>query len=191
MILSLPNKPEYILAMVKGELARASKDRKHPFRFFNLSTVFENKPYARTVVLRSVKEGWVLRIFSDARSQKMKHWEAHPVATGLFYHPRKQFQLSVEAEVVIHSKGEIWEAEKKRVPSYMEKDYQSTYLPGTRMDWSAKIHRLDQSLYMKFFRVVDLKVITWDALQLNQDGHIRFRGTRTSNMTWEVNRLVP
>lgn len=191
MVITFPSDPDQVVSQVEAELIGATKDRRHPFRFFALSTVYENKPCARTVVLRRVLDGWVIRMYCDARSQKLKHWEANPVATALFYHPRKQFQLSLETEVVIHKEGDVWEGERERVPEFMEKDYQSTYSSGTRMNWLANTHALDASLYMNFFRVADLRVITWDALQLNQMGHIRFRGTRTSNKTWEVNRVIP
>ncbi|MFK7970361.1 MAG: pyridoxamine 5'-phosphate oxidase family protein, partial [Bacteroidia bacterium] len=76
-----------LLKNAQGELLRANADKRHPFRFFTLATL-DKYPEVRTVVLRKAKPDFDIVLFTDSRSPKVRHIQASPHVSALFYHPK-------------------------------------------------------------------------------------------------------
>ena len=57
----------------KKQLASALKNKKHPFRYFTMTTIGEDgSPHSRTVVLSGFNpEKFTLTIYTDSRSNKV------------------------------------------------------------------------------------------------------------------------
>ena len=183
--------PSEVISYALGELRRATVDKKHPFRFFTMNTTLLNRSFTRTVVLRQMLDAHTLRIYTDARSEKINHLKAIPEASLLFYHPKKQLQIVAQTEVKVLSEGAEWEDCWRRVPEYMQKDYQSLLSPGSEMDWHKEGHPQDPTLGNQFFRVIDLRVTSLDVLKLKREGHRRFTITFPRVGDPVVKRIVP
>lgn len=81
---------------LKHELKRGYLDKRHPFRYVALSTVHENKPFSRYVVLRKIDEDFNMLIYTDSRSQKTDHIAINEHVNLLLWHPGKKVQVRVE-----------------------------------------------------------------------------------------------
>ena len=82
---------EEIYNHILGEIQRGSVDRKHPFHLCFLSTINNSTgfPDSRTVVLRKVdRDGFVLRVHTDVRSEKIKHIKFCRNTHLLFYNQK-------------------------------------------------------------------------------------------------------
>ena len=71
----------------KKQLASALKHKKHPFRYFTMTTIAEDgSPHSRMVVLRGFNpDQFTLTIHTDSRSNKVKELLNDPRAEFLFY----------------------------------------------------------------------------------------------------------
>ena len=79
------------LKEILGLIQRAVKDRKSGFHNFVLATSFDNKPDARTVVLRGFNsEKMELSFHSDLRSQKINQLNKNKNVCLVFYDEKKK-----------------------------------------------------------------------------------------------------
>ena len=175
--------PEQVLQLTWSECQRACKDRRHPFRFFSMSTTDGQKAYSRTVVLRDLPQPWTFRMYTDARSQKMAHLQAFPHASLLFYHPKRQVQLIVQAKVSIHQADEIAQSCWPRVHEKARKDYQSTNPPASPIAWDQSDFAPNPDLADEHFVVLDFKALKMDLLQLRREGHLRYQMAPSGTVT--------
>lgn len=167
--------PEQVIEATWSECQRACKDRRHPFRFFSLSTTDGQVPFSRTVVLRDLPQPWTFRVYTDARSQKMNHLQAFPHASLLFYHPKRQVQLIVQAKVSIHQGDEIAQSCWLRVHEKARKDYQTPDAPASPIPWDSSGALQDTGLGSQHFVVLDCEAVHIDLLQLRREGHLRYQ----------------
>lgn len=84
-------------------LARGAADRRAPAHTPSLATVgLDGRPRLRTVVLRSVEPGPVLRIHTDRRSAKVAEIAADPRVALHVYDAGEAVQLRIDAVATLH-----------------------------------------------------------------------------------------
>ncbi len=182
--------PSRILKTSWTELRRARTDRRHPFRFFWFATTDGTRPLSRTVVLRDLPDPWTFRIYTDARSQKVAHLQQSPFAHLLFYHPKRQVQISIQATCELHHGDALAREAWERVNPHTHSDYHSVEAPGTPMDWDSKHHPLEKEIDGRHFVVIDCRAEEVDVLNLRREGHLRYRFSGSLKQ-WDVQRVVP
>lgn len=169
------------------EMHRGALDPKHPFRYLTVATVGEQFPQVRTVVLREFTAGLEFLVYTDARSSKVQELLEVPRVSLLFYHPKKQVQVRVQALATVHVEDELAQANWKRVSDKRRAEYQSELGPGKRI-----MHPRDgweSSLDYSYFSVLKFSPLSLEVLQLAREGHLRIQFDLASG--WEGSWLVP
>ncbi len=169
------------------ELQRGALDPKHPFRYLTLATVGNEFPQVRTLVLRQFSTHLEFLVYTDARSSKVKELFDVPRVSLLFYHPKKQVQVRVNAHATIHVEDELAQAHWMRVSDKRRSEYQSKLGPGTRI--TAPATGWESSSDRSNFSVVKFAPLSIEVLQLNREGHLRIQFDLTSG--WQGAWLVP
>ncbi len=174
-------------------LKDAVKDGKSPYHTFALSSLNNNFPESRTVVLRSISID-PLKIYfnADYRSPKVKELEKSNNCTALFYDVHRRVQSRFKCQAIIHYQNnrsqKIWEATALQ----SRKCYMGPFAPSEKLD---KWHPNIPSEYLKSdperehsengyinFSHIELKVLESDILYLHHDGHIRFQVNNQTNI---------
>ena len=148
---------------------KAKHQKKHPFRYFMLSTVNEkNQPKCRMVVLRGFdKNQMAFSIFTDTRSQKVAHLERNPEAQLLFYDARRLKQIVVSAKLKRHDKEpDVF----KSLPEHTKKDYSTVLPPGSRVESPTEVHYDDEKYFFSKLTFYAYKI---EVLQLQRPQHLR------------------
>lgn len=169
-----------------NELKFGYLKRKHPFRYCYLSSVFENKPVVRTVVLRDMTEDYELVFFTDSRSQKVKQFQSNPNAEVLFYHPKKLRQIKATGTISFLEDEEKLAHYRNKVQGSSLKDYITQSPPSTPIKNSDNVDYNEDEVH---FCVMLLRIEILEGLQLKRPNHIRSRFKRANN--WEGEFLVP
>jgi pyridoxine/pyridoxamine 5'-phosphate oxidase len=169
------------------ELQRGALDPKHPFRYLSLATAGTQFPQVRTVVLRQFTADLEFLVYTDARSAKVHELFEAPRVSLLFYHPKKQVQVRVQALATVHVEDELAQAHWKRVSEKRRSEYQSKLDPGTRIETPAA--GWDSSLESSHFSVLRFSPLSIEVLQLAREGHLRIQFDLASG--WEGSWLVP
>ncbi len=110
-------------------LFQGVKKRKSNFHNLVLNTIdLQNKPEARTVVLRGFsEEDLTINVHTDSRSEKVKHLENNPFTCLVFYDEKKKIQLRVRGSTKLEkSKKESWE----KLSNWSRRCYLTTIKPG-------------------------------------------------------------
>lgn len=188
MLLQQEDSLENVWQAVKHELHRGALDAKHPFHWVNLGTVSENFPSVRTVVLRKVSEGLHFFVFTDYRSEKCSDLGVNLNSTLHFYHPKKQVQIRIKTQALLHYQNELAEEFWKTIPSHRRSEYTGAQAPGTPVShpvagWS------EGDVSNHFFTVLELVPLEIEVLQLRREGHLRVMFSKKSD--WEGTWLVP
>ncbi len=170
---------EEIYNHILGEVQRGSVDRKHPFHLCFLSTINNSTgfPDSRTVVLRKVdRDGFVLRVHTDVRSEKIKHIKFCCNTHLLFYNQKAKLQVrlsSIGEEVQDEElKKEVW----SQAQDISQRCYYVPHSPSTEIDTpflNSEIDTTDQTLGYNVFSILEFKVFELDVLELNYEGHLR------------------
>ncbi len=160
--------------------------RKHPFRYCYLSSVFENKPVVRTVVLRDMSENYELVFFTDSRSQKVQQFNDNPNAEVLFYHPKKRLQIKASGTVSFLNDKEKLTYYQNKMQGASLNDYITKNPPSTPIKNPDLVEYNEDEVH---FCVLVLKIEVMEGLQLKRPNHIRARFERKNN--WEGQFLVP
>ena len=169
------------------ELHRGALDPKHPFRYLTVATFGNEFPQVRTVVLRQFTADLEFLVYTDARSSKVQELLEVPRVSLLFYHPKKQVQLRVQALAKFHVEDELAQAHWKQVSKHRQSEYQSGLASGTRIEnpdlgWEIRPERTH-------FSVLKFRPSSIEALQLAREGHLRIQFDLASG--WEGSWLVP
>ena len=116
------------LEEILGLIQRAVKDRKSGFHNFILATSFDNKPDARTVVLRGFdSEKMELSFHSDLRSQKINQLIKNKNVCLVFYDEKKKIQLRIRGRTNINkSFPEAW----NKLTNWSKRCYLTVSPPG-------------------------------------------------------------
>lgn len=187
MLFSATDSQAEIWQTLLHELQRGALDPKHPFRYLTLATVGNEFPQARTLVLRQFSADLEFLVYTDARSSKVKELFDVPRVSLLFYHPKKQVQVRVNAHSTIHVEDELAQAHWMRVSDKRRSEYQSKLGPGTRI--TAPATGWESSSDRSNFSVVKFAPLSIEVLQLDREGHLRIQFDLASG--WEGSWLVP
>jgi hypothetical protein len=161
---------EAIEAAVWAELAAAPHDKHHGWRLAVLATVDGERADARSIVLRDVEfDTRSLVFYTDARSPKVRQFEAHPQATLVMWSQPLGWQLRLRVSLALETSGlavsSRW-ARLKMTPA--AQDYLSPLAPGSPLD-RPNIERGTR----EHFAVVTAKVDAIDWLELHAAGQRR------------------
>lgn len=187
MLFTATDIPPTIWETLLHELHRGALDPKHPFRYLTVATVSEQFPQVRTVVLRQFTADLEFLVYTDARSFKVQELFKLPQVSLLFYHPKKQLQVRINAKATIHEEDELAKAHWNQVAKHKQFDYQSLLAPGTRiekpeMGWEINPKRAH-------FLVLRFSPISIEVLQLAREGHLRIQFDLATG--WQGAWLVP
>jgi pyridoxamine 5'-phosphate oxidase len=167
-----------LFRLVWLELQRAVTDRQHEWRTPVLASVdSDGMAQARTVVLRQTDPNSLqLRFFTDHRSPKVAEIQAKPQAVLVFWSPRLNWQLRVQAHLSVTADGPLVDSAWTRISqSAAAGDYLSASAPGSPMHQDASL-----SAERHHLAVVVAQVGTMDWLELSRNGHRRARLTQHS-----------
>lgn len=154
-----------------SEIGRATADRKHPWRYPVLASLHKDRVFQRTLVLRDyIPKAKQLIFYTDYRSPKVVQLQSNSKVSVLFYNPKKQWQLRVEVEAKIHFKDGLSNEHLARIPRGMRKDYESALAPGSKLGDESHDSTAEDN-----FAVIVLQAKALDNLQLDKEGHRRFR----------------
>mgnify|MGYP003635301688 FL=1 len=173
---------------LNSEIKKGVSERGHPFRFITMATVGnETIARLRTVVLREVSEGLLLTIYTDSRTQKIKHITVNNQVSFLLYHPEKLLQLKVEgtAEIVTDKKRliETW----KNIQPNSRKDYITNTSPGSSLKNPDHVEYVEDENYFTMIDIIPTKI---EYLKLKRPKHIRALFEKV-NKEWKGEFLVP
>ena len=175
------------LEEAKQELAFGHLKKKHPFRYFVLSTIENGKPKQRTVVLRKTVEDSNLVFFTDKRTQKIKDLTINPEFSALFYHPKKMLQIRVEGKAVLITDKEEIATYWHTVQQASRKDYTTDKAPGTPIKNPDEVDYNEEENY---FCPVKLVPTSMEYLRLKRPNHLRILFSKTDD-DWTGEFLVP
>ena len=179
-----------VLPIIFDELTMAAKDPGHPFRLMSLSTVHQQMPEIRYVVLRAMDEGGHLFFFTDGRTEKIKRIHANPEVALLFYNPEKGVQLRVRGTAVIHRDCDLTKKYWGMVEGDAKKAYNSLKKPGTPISQPHEAHSWPEELVSTFFTVVEILPYQLEVLQLNGLSHIRAKFSQNAGR-WSMDWVAP
>lgn len=159
--------------------------RKHPNKYCYLSSVLEDKPMIRTVVLRDMTEDYNLIIFTDKRSSKVEQFIKNSNAKILFYNHKKLWQIKVCGRMHLLEEQERVKYYQQKIQGNSKKDYTTQQKPSSvlknpnDLEYGEDMH----------FAVLELKPQYIESLQLKRPNHIRciFR----KDDEWQGEFLVP
>ena len=109
---------EEILDKIWNELILGLNSGKHPFHIFTVSTVKNNKPDSRSVVLRTVdKENKSISFHTDLRSKKILQIKEFENICALFYDKDSKIQLRIYGSASMETNSllikEKWNSSKE------------------------------------------------------------------------------
>ena len=177
-----------IFNQIYKDLKGATSHPKHAFRYATFATALNGEPYQRTVVLRKVLKNNNLQIYTDSRSQKIKHLHQNPVGSMLFYDHKKLTQVIVKGKVVIKTNGKELLQQWSEMQEASKKDYITEKGPGHKIKNPDHVSYLENDNY---FTILELIPDKMEYLQLKRPNHIRATFDKTIEDHWEMSFLVP
>lgn len=177
-----------IWQMLKHELHRGALDAKHPFHWFNLGTISDDFPSVRTVVLRRLSEELHFLVFTDHRSEKCTELKGNPNASLHFYHPKRQTQVRIKAQSIVHFQDGLTEELFQTIPPHRRAEYKGLRAPGTTIPNPAAGWKLGESS-SHFFSVLEFLPLEIEVLQLSREGHLRALFSKSKD--WDGIWLMP
>jgi pyridoxamine 5'-phosphate oxidase len=161
---------EAIEAAVWAELAAAPRNKQHPWRLAVLATRDGGGADARSIVLRDTDAATRSLIFyTDARSPKVRQFEAHPQGTLVLWSPSLGWQLRLRVSLALEASGlavsSRW-ARLRMTPA--AHDYLSPLAPGSTVD-----RPVVERGTREHFAVVTATVEAIDWLELHAEGQRR------------------
>ena len=176
-----------LLDYCKEELVKGTAERGHPFRYFTLSTVSDNKPRQRTVVLRKLLSDYTLLFYTDTRSQKVQEIANNPHVSALFYHPKKLMQVKLEGRAEIITDCEILNSYWRAIPESSRKDYITSFAPSSHISSPDQISYDENRSHCTAIKIIP---DTIEYLQLKRPNHMRVVFTEQGE-EWSGQFLVP
>ena len=176
-----------LLQLAQSELSRSNADRKHPFRFFWLTTSGDF-PEVRTVVNRGVGTDLSVLLFTDARSPKVDQIHNSPKVSALFYHPKRMLQVRMRAlaHLIGPEDGEYGDLLERVRQSASIQDYTTLVPPGSVLS-AGSVPEFGKEVHFMAIRLVPAEL---DVLLLSREGHQRSLYQRDGS-GWTEIRLVP
>ena len=175
-----------LLQQAKAELSRSNADKKHPFRYFSLSTLAEY-PETRMVVNRKIGQDLSVLLYTDTRTPKVEQIQKNNKVTALFYHPKKRLQIRLKGKASLIQEGhpdfEKYVAKVRQSPSL--RDYTTLLSPGSPLATTEVEHGS-----ILHFTAILIQPDYLDILLLRREGHLRSLYEKIEE-EWVENRLVP
>tara|TARA_Y100000741_G_scaffold294007_1_gene234353 strand:- start:181 stop:774 length:594 start_codon:yes stop_codon:yes gene_type:complete len=158
---------------------------KNPYHFLYLSTLNNDYPQSRTVVLRGFKNKPNKILFNaDFRSPKVKQLIENSNCLALFYDNDRKVQLRFNCRAIINHKNSLSYKVWSKTPLQSRKCYMGDLEPSKVINnWDPNIpieylkkdpEQKNSELGYENFTVIELIVNNLDLLELHHDGHIRF-----------------
>tara|TARA_B100001057_G_scaffold167169_1_gene167874 strand:+ start:2069 stop:2647 length:579 start_codon:yes stop_codon:yes gene_type:complete len=186
-----------ILDKIWDELTLGLNSGKHPFHIFSVSTVKNNKPDSRTVVLRAVdKENKSISFHTDLRSKKVLQIKESENICALFYDKDTKIQLRIYGSASKETDSllikEKWNSSKEMSKlCYLNKISPSEVINESKDYLYGKEELNNVELGIKNFSIINIKISQIDWLSLNHEGHQRMLINYTSNNKIEFDWVAP
>ena len=188
---------EEILDKIWDELILGLNSGKHPFHIFTVSTVKNNKPDSRSVVLRTVdKENKSISFHTDLRSKKILQIKESENICALFYDKDSKIQLRIYGSASKETNSllikEKWNSSKEMSKlCYLNKISPGEVINEPK-DYLYGKEELDNiKLGIKNFSIINIKISQIDWLSLNHEGHQRMLINYTSNNKIDFDWVAP
>jgi pyridoxine/pyridoxamine 5'-phosphate oxidase len=160
------------------------KTSKHDYHSFVLSTIRNNNPDSRTVILRAFDlTSHLMWFHTDRRSKKILDLNKNEQISALFYDRSRRVQLRINGSASVdessQSNREIWESmspESKLCYTgpYAPSEPLTDYEPNIIVEKSAhEMNNDDDALGLTRFCRIRIKLNSLDWLQLDHKGHKR------------------
>ena len=157
---------------------------KHEFHLPSISTVQNNLPDSRIVVLRRViTEDRLLIHHTDLRSTKVDQLKANPSMCWLFYSKELKTQLRIYGKGKIHTDDKLADEQWEASQVLSRRCYLTEPSPGTETDlnhngipdkYRVTLPTLEETeIGRKNFAVISCTVMSIDWLSLKSTGHSR------------------
>ena len=186
-----------ILDKIWDELTLGLNSGKHPFHIFSVSTVKNNKPDSRTVVLRAVeKENKSISFHTDLRSKKVLQIKESENICALFYDKDSKIQLRIYGSASKETDSllikEKWNSSKEMSKlCYLNKISPGEVINESKDYLYGKEELNNVELGIKNFSIINIKISQIDWLSLNHEGHQRMLINYTSNNKIEFDWVAP
>ena len=186
-----------ILDKIWDELTLGLNSGKHPFHIFSVSTVKNNKPDSRTVVLRAVeKENKSISFHTDLRSKKVLQIKESENICALFYDKDSKIQLRIYGSASKETDSllikEKWNSSKEMSKlCYLNKIPPGEVINESKDYLYGKEELNNIELGIKNFSIINIKISQIDWLSLNHEGHQRILINYTSNNKIEFDWVAP
>ena len=186
-----------ILDKIWDELTLGLNSGRHPFHIFSVSTVKNNKPDSRTVVLRAVeKENKSISFHTDLRSKKVLQIKESENICALFYDKDSKIQLRIYGSASKETDSliikEKWNSSKEMSKlCYLNKIPPSEVINESKDYLYGKEELNNIELGIKNFSIINIKISQIDWLSLNHEGHQRMLINYTSNNKIEFDWVAP
>ena len=178
-----------LLAIYKREkkhLIGAVKEGNSAYHIFSLSTINNQQPESRMVVLRKVNESPFRLFFNlDARSPKSKQLKNNKFCSTLFYDQSRRIQMRMKCSIDIHYNNDVTQKIWNNTALQSRKCYMGPYNPSSILNkWHPNVplqyidkdpDKEDSEQGYKNFMHIQLNIIETDILELHYDGHVRFQ----------------
>ena len=186
-----------ILDKIWDELTLGLNSGKHPFHIFSVSTVKNNKPDSRTVVLRAVeKENKSISFHTDLRSKKVMQIKESENICALFYDKDSKIQLRIYGSASKETDSliikEKWNSSKEMSKlCYLNKIPPGEVINESKDYLYGKEELNNIELGIKNFSIINIKISQIDWLSLNHEGHQRMLINYTSSNKIEFDWVAP
>jgi len=186
-----------ILDKIWDELILGLNSGKHPFHIFSVSTVKNNKPDSRSVVLRAVeKENKSISFHTDLRSKKVPQIKESENICALFYDKDSKIQLRIYGTASKETNSllikEKWNSSKEMSKlCYLNKISPGAVINEPKDYLYGKKELNNIELGIKNFSIINIKISQIDWLSLNHEGHQRMLINYTSNNNIEFDWVAP
>ena len=186
-----------ILDKIWDELTLGLNSGRHPFHIFSVSTVKNNKPDSRTVVLRAVeKENKSISFHTDLRSKKVLQIKESENICALFYDKDTKIQLRIYGSASKETDSllikEKWNSSKEMSKlCYLNKISPGEVINESKDYLYGKEELNNVELGIKNFSIINIKISQIDWLSLNHEGHQRMLINYTSNNKIEFDWVAP
>ncbi|WP_221409579.1 pyridoxamine 5'-phosphate oxidase family protein [Marinoscillum furvescens] len=179
-----------LLSQAWENIKSAAVDPSHPFRFLAFNTLGEVYPDTRMVVLRHFNpDANQLFVFTDRRSEKVKHIKIDDRVSLLFYDQERRVQVKCLAHATLLSMPDsvpYW----KRLKSGKE-SYNTLHSPATVANSWEEAVALKPTFDAEDFGVIRCDLDELEVLQLQSSGHQRARFTFLGGSLDASEWLVP
>ncbi|MFL3027789.1 MAG: pyridoxamine 5'-phosphate oxidase family protein [Candidatus Neomarinimicrobiota bacterium] len=163
-------------------LENGIRSAKHDYHSFILSTVRNNKPQLRTVILRDFnKTDLYLSFHTDLRSKKITDLKKNNTVGVLFYDRKRRVQLRISGVSKIVTDNHLIKSTWDKMSSDSKKCYLHQYPPSKVLN-NGEINKVKDeqdtnldNLGLERFCKIKIIIKKLDWLNLKHDGHKRIQ----------------